>query len=1544
MEMHRARRLLIIFVTTLCMLAGISAIAVGADSFDLYQSIDINAIRDTVLDLSSMGSRIAGYPGAKLAEEYVIKRFQDMGLEVRTQDVPITTPVDRGASLRVLAENVEYELYSFWPNGVRTTTVPPEGLEGRLLYVGRGEFRELNGLDLEGSIVLMDFVESHWTNALYLGARAVIFIEPDEALRGHFEGKFLDTPINMPRFYIDRETGLALKEKCLETNNEGIVVNLNSRMDWVKSVNKNIMAYLEGSDPELKDEIVIIQGYYDSMSTVPKLAPGAEQALGISVLFEIAESFIEYRPKRTIMFLATPGHGMGLAGSKVLASHQMKLDTYRNKDGSIDWDKLNKAFDTLQREKALGLPEYPVEDYLNGQLLEDTIVFSIDLTSRNDVFGLFYTGHYWNLTGDVPNPTMVYSDFGRKDFQVYAAALTEKLAEVFGEDDVLETDPAASLLSAPYEKYFVDTINRAQGRGWWTHMGASIGFDSETFTIAGATGLGFATTNDARPFIDTPLDTIDRIDFDNVEKQARFLCGILWDFVNDPEISSPVKLKGRLYTIAGETVHVDPRDNFMPSPIEPGAIVTYMKPANTRTMTGIRTRVYDITEYSDWTTVDGEHGAVFFFPGATSNASGSAESAVLAFKLDEETGDIIEVTDFGREGRDKYKNTFDRFAHQFVTLVLFEAKSLELYDLMDQRYFSTLSDMRVYDAMRDATPDEYSAYMGPNEPVAMAFVKEDTPIKITMHSGLVGLRFAVLNSSEEQPYGVGFDLGEYDKIQLTSYKGATDLWLLNDSRIQVFESYGIENHRVRELHDMAKEKLDQARIALENRQYDLFVEYARAAWANVSRAYPEVTGTMDDSVKGIMFYLAMLLPFAFFLERLMFAFPDIKKQIVAALGIFTVIFMIMRYIHPAFELALTPAILLLAFVIMTLTFLVIWIIGGKFEEEIAKLRPKRAGVERVDVGRAAASSVAFALGIENMRKRRVRTVLTCITLVILTFTVISFTSLKAYLRHNRVSLGKEEAPFDGILLRGRSWEAMSDYVRAVIDNKYARDNLVIARSWYMTMTQESARQGEKSYVDIKTDTAKTTIDAVVGMMAEEKELQPVEDTLIAGRWFEEGDYNVAILSDNVASKLGITEDDIGEAIFRINGFDVTVIGLFDSEKFTELKGLDGEELTPVDYSAMLDMMMMGGQQTADISMTGGEDEAPMKYTHLTADNVVLMPYRFTRDIGGSLRAVVVKAGENSNIQEMVEDLITRVSFYIYVGMDGEKYVYSSTGMTAVQGASNVFIPLLIAALIVLNTMLGSVYERTREIEIYSAVGLAPSHISALFMAESCVYAVLGAVSGYVIGQTISKIVTHFDLLPGLNLNYSSMSTVGSTGLVMAVVLISTIYPARQASRLAAPAIERKWKLPEPVGDNLKAILPFTLSEGEAMGASIFLKDFAEGHDEQSVGNFQAREIKLYSEPDENNEPKYVLQFIAHLAPYDLGVMQDAKIVISKIKDKKEHEVLADITRLAGDIPNWKRANLLFITEIRKQFLIWRTVQLSIKDEYERRAREALERG
>ncbi len=69
-------------------------------------------------------------------------------------------------------------------------------------------------------------------------------------------------------------------------------------------------------------------------------------------------------------------------------------------------------------------------------------------------------------------------------------------------------------------------------------------------------------------------------------------------------------------------------------------------------------------------------------------------------------------------------------------------------------------------------------------------------------------------------------------------------------------------------------------------------------------------------------------------------------------------------------------------------------------------------------------------------------------------------------------------------------------------------------------------------------------------------------------------------------------------------------------------------------------------------------------------------------------------------------------------------------------------------------MLSSVAERKGEIHIYTSLGLAPRHVGVLFVAEAVTYGLLGTISGYVLGQGLATILTHFDLMGGITLNYS----------------------------------------------------------------------------------------------------------------------------------------------------------------------------------------------
>ncbi|MBI1923231.1 ABC transporter permease, partial [Candidatus Poribacteria bacterium] len=272
-----------------------------------------------------------------------------------------------------------------------------------------------------------------------------------------------------------------------------------------------------------------------------------------------------------------------------------------------------------------------------------------------------------------------------------------------------------------------------------------------------------------------------------------------------------------------------------------------------------------------------------------------------------------------------------------------------------------------------------------------------------------------------------------------------------------------------------------------------------------------------------------------------------------------------------------------------------------------------------------------------------------------------------------------------------------------------------------------------------------------------------------------------------------------------------------------------------------------------------------------------------------------------------------------------------------------------------------------EISIYSSVGLAPVHIAFLFMAEACVYAIVGAVLGYLLGQVVATALVHFGWLAGLTLNYSSMSTVVATVVVMIVVLGSTLYPAIKASRMAVPDIERKWKLSEPDGDEWHFDLPFTVLSEEALGLNIFMRDYFEAHADESASDFYTDQVTFSRATDPppssphlgegqgvrgtdvasaegRSEEAYSIGMMVWLAPYDLGVSQSIQLMTSQVGGEEEelYKITLDVHRESGEIASWKRVNRRFLNLIRKQLLIWRTFSAEVRGEFHERGREERE--
>ncbi len=293
---------------------------------------------------------------------------------------------------------------------------------------------------------------------------------------------------------------------------------------------------------------------------------------------------------------------------------------------------------------------------------------------------------------------------------------------------------------------------------------------------------------------------------------------------------------------------------------------------------------------------------------------------------------------------------------------------------------------------------------------------------------------------------------------------------------------------------------------------------------------------------------------------------------------------------------------------------------------------------------------------------------------------------------------------------------------------------------------------------------------------------------------------------------------------------------------------------------------------------------------------------------------------------------------VYAGLNETIYFYVKGVGYTFHGWNLILIPLVIAAFIILNSMLSAVHERVKEIAIYSSVGLSPMHIAGLFVAESVVYAVIGAVFGYTLGIVGYPILVGAGILPAdIPLNYSSSWVMITLSVCMIVTLLSTVYPMYKASRLVTPSIERAWKIPtKPKGDQWTIPLPFVAtSDKEALGILTFLREYFWAHATERADTIFATRAVSYKEEEKMKS----LVIDIRLAPFEMGVAQETHIN-AKLPEKEErYHFELYLVRLGGYLRIWETANRKFADEVRKQMLIWRGLKRVEREEYIKRASE-----
>ena len=228
-------------------------------------------------------ARITGFEGERLAGDYLIERFEALGLEVDTQEFPIDAYQLNGASVTIIEEQ-EKSVEAF---KVLSYSGPGDQVVGELVPVGLGGPSDYMGLDVEGKIAFVERGRETFYDktkrAAEKGALGIVIY--DDISQDGIAGT-LGQVSTIPAISLGSDLAKDLKEK-LESG-QNIQVSMTVVSMFQASTSRNIIGkYVSDNNP--KGQYLILSAHYDGVDT-----PAAnDNASGVAVVLELARVLIE---------------------------------------------------------------------------------------------------------------------------------------------------------------------------------------------------------------------------------------------------------------------------------------------------------------------------------------------------------------------------------------------------------------------------------------------------------------------------------------------------------------------------------------------------------------------------------------------------------------------------------------------------------------------------------------------------------------------------------------------------------------------------------------------------------------------------------------------------------------------------------------------------------------------------------------------------------------------------------------------------------------------------------------------------------------------------------------------------------------------------------------------------------------------------------------------------------------------------------------------------------------------------------------------------
>ena len=458
-----------------------------------------------------------------------------------------------------------------------------------------------------------------------------------------------------------------------------------------------------------------------------------------------------------------------------------------------------------------------------------------------------------------------------------------------------------------------------------------------------------------------------------------------------------------------------------------------------------------------------------------------------------------------------------------------------------------------------------------------------------------------------------------------------------------------------------------------------------------------------------------------------------------------------------------------------------------------------------EIGFYDAVTSVFSMAKRNLRRRKLRTVLTSSTLLSLTMGFVALTSVSTNYGLVFASINISPGENTGISVRMPKYDIVSKYVdpgtldlwRPVdagyfetLDEDLLRWLELDPRVESLDMKMESL-PCSNSY----TPRSSASIYGVIGLMPGETS-DLVEEKLVMGSMPFESDTCIVHISliEGGAVQLGETlemrQRTIGPSRqsrqFGLSEAPVylRVVGAFD-DGLKKVRDIDGDSLLPYKQA---------------VTMRG---KGPFIYTLTpelcSVDEVVVTSMESAslfNDVGYS--RVNLGTGDDVDLELLGRNLAMSRDIRVWIN-DGVTVQIAYMGESYAGKGFSLGVPWGIVVLNVVVTMLNTMQERKKEIDILSSIGLNPAHISGMFISEAVIMGLISGGFGYVAGLGVYPLMTFFSSQPAVEMKVSAAWCLGAIGLSIVSVLVGSVISLKNSAALT-PSLNRKYVINEETKD------------------------------------------------------------------------------------------------------------------------------------------------